>query len=168
MTPDPYATLGVAPGADSATIQAAFRLRALEQHPDRGGSTAAMAQINAAHAWLLDPARRAGREPAGQRERRARGQERPTNAARRRAPARWALWSPRLASRWSQWVATLAALAVVPSVGLVGGSGALSVAAALLALLVVADRRPAGVPYWPFRDTLDALAAAVCQVLRTR
>ena len=49
MTDDPFAVLGVAPGADEATLRAARRRLAKQTHPDRaGGDTARMEQVNAA------------------------------------------------------------------------------------------------------------------------
>ena len=185
MTPDPSAILGVATDADPAAVRTAYRKRALEHHPDRGGSTAAMAQVNAAYAWLRDPARRAARDGAagtgsgdrsprassgaqGETPRPARAPAQPTQPAQRRAPVTAPLHSPQLASRWSQWVATLAALAVLAVVGLLGGSGAVSVVAALLVLRVVADERPVGVRYWPAHDTREMLETVVWRVVRRR
>ena len=43
-----HAVLGVPPGADRATIEAAWRHLALVNHPDKGGDDKAMARINAA------------------------------------------------------------------------------------------------------------------------
>ena len=59
---DPYAVLGVEPGASQATIKAAWRRLAREHHPDVSGADAAstraatrrMAQINAAYETLRD------------------------------------------------------------------------------------------------------------------
>jgi hypothetical protein len=49
VTEDPFAVLGVAPGADEATLRAARRRLAKEVHPDReGGDTARMERLNAA------------------------------------------------------------------------------------------------------------------------
>ena len=47
------ALLGVAPDADSATIRAAHRRLIASVHPDRGGTEALAAQINAARDLLL-------------------------------------------------------------------------------------------------------------------
>ena len=51
--------LGVAPNASARHIQAAFRKKALETHPDRkGGSTAAFQRIAQAFQTLSDPVKR--------------------------------------------------------------------------------------------------------------
>jgi len=47
------ALLGVAPGADASTIRAAHRRLIASVHPDRGGTEALAAQINAARDLLL-------------------------------------------------------------------------------------------------------------------
>lgn len=44
-----WQVLGVPQNADADTIQTAYRALAKEHHPDRGGSDAAMARINAAY-----------------------------------------------------------------------------------------------------------------------
>jgi len=52
---DPYAVLGVAPGASSREVAAAYRAAAKRWHPDRGGGDAAqrrMAEVNAAYELL--------------------------------------------------------------------------------------------------------------------
>lgn len=46
---NPYAILGVQPGAEPGEVQEAYRVAARESHPDRdGGSEAAMAKVNSA------------------------------------------------------------------------------------------------------------------------
>jgi hypothetical protein len=185
VTADPYAALGVARDADPTVIRAAFRLRALEQHPDRGGTTAAMARINAAYALLLDPARRAtldgaadtvpgGRPshassgPQGPIPRPVRGRETPAKPAARPDPGRRTRRSPQLGSRWGQWVATLAAFGALALVGLLGGTGAVLLSGALLVMLVIADRRPGGVPFWPAADLREAVEFVIRRALRLR
>jgi curved DNA-binding protein CbpA len=62
---DPYAVLGIDPGATPEEITAAFRRLAKRWHPDMGGGDAAvlrMAQVNAAYD-LLRAAQRRGQEP---------------------------------------------------------------------------------------------------------
>jgi DnaJ domain len=62
---DPYAILGLAPGAAEPEVAAAYREQAKRWHPDRGGGEEAqrrMAEINAAYAAL-----RAGERPPGPR-----------------------------------------------------------------------------------------------------
>jgi hypothetical protein len=44
----PWRILGVAPNATREAIEAAYRAKAKAAHPDAGGSTAAMAELNAA------------------------------------------------------------------------------------------------------------------------
>jgi len=53
---DPYATLGVDPKATMDEIQAAYRRKAQENHPDRGGNPELMKDINMAWKILSDPA----------------------------------------------------------------------------------------------------------------
>ena len=83
MSADPFAVLGVAPGASGEEVAAAYRRLAKRWHPDRaGGQDAArrMAEINAAYdlvrseRWLErnGRARAAGRAPAGAVGRRVR------------------------------------------------------------------------------------------------
>lgn len=43
-----YAVLGVTPGATVEQINAAYRAKAMTAHPDKGGSHAAMSELNAA------------------------------------------------------------------------------------------------------------------------
>jgi hypothetical protein len=62
---DPYAVLGVDPGATPEEITSAFRRQAKRWHPDMGGGDAAvlrMAQLNAAYD-LLRAAQRSGPAP---------------------------------------------------------------------------------------------------------
>ena len=47
------AMLGVAEGADAATIDAAYRRLMLRVHPDQGGAPGLAAQLNAARAAML-------------------------------------------------------------------------------------------------------------------
>lgn len=47
--------LGVAEGADAATIEAAYRRLMLRVHPDQGGAAGLAAQLNAARAAMLAP-----------------------------------------------------------------------------------------------------------------
>lgn len=59
MDPDYYAVLGVAPTADADAVKRAYRQRAMECHPDRGGSHEAMVRLNEAWGVLSDPDARA-------------------------------------------------------------------------------------------------------------
>src|SRR5260221_207217 len=58
QSPDHYASLGVPPNADLQAIKKAYRMRALESHPDRGGSQAAMLRSNEAYEILSDQTKR--------------------------------------------------------------------------------------------------------------
>lgn len=50
-----YARLGLSPGATRAEVAAAFRARALREHPDVGGCASAFAELRAARDALLAP-----------------------------------------------------------------------------------------------------------------
>lgn len=60
-----YDTLGVRPGATTDEIKQAFRRRASDAHPDKGGSAEDMAAINRAYETLSDEARRAEYDATG-------------------------------------------------------------------------------------------------------
>lgn len=49
-----YATFGLAPPVTPDQVKAAFRRKARECHPDHGGSTAAMAEVNGAYRTLRE------------------------------------------------------------------------------------------------------------------
>jgi hypothetical protein len=55
MNPDYYAILGVAPQADLNVLRHAYRRRAQQCHPDKGGSHEAMTLLNTAWAILSNP-----------------------------------------------------------------------------------------------------------------
>jgi curved DNA-binding protein CbpA len=55
---DPYAALGVAPGATDAAIHAGYRAAVRRTHPDAGGSAAAFEDVQEAYELLRDPGRR--------------------------------------------------------------------------------------------------------------
>jgi len=52
---DYYVLLGVTPAADLATIRRAFIAKAKEHHPDAGGTTEYMQQLNTAYKTLISP-----------------------------------------------------------------------------------------------------------------
>lgn len=53
---DPYTVLGLLPGAPLALVKAAYRALATLHHPDVGGDTERMKQINAAYERLRESA----------------------------------------------------------------------------------------------------------------
>lgn len=59
---DPYGALGLLPGATPEEVTAAYRSLAQANHPDRGGDTARMVEINRAYHLLSDPVLRADYE----------------------------------------------------------------------------------------------------------
>jgi hypothetical protein len=73
---DPYAILGLAPGADGAAVASAYRAQAKRWHPDRGGGEEAerrMAEVNAAYDLLRASAAHAAAPPRRMRPRPRRG-----------------------------------------------------------------------------------------------
>ena len=57
-----YEVLGVLPGASQEVIRAAYKRRALEVHPDRGGSDEAFRKVQDAYEQLASPQQRAARD----------------------------------------------------------------------------------------------------------
>ena len=68
MITDYYRILKVPPEADLETIKKAYRARAMESHPDRGGSHQAMLEINEAFEVLRNPAMRRNHDEARRNE----------------------------------------------------------------------------------------------------
>lgn len=62
---DPYAELGLEPGADKETIKRAYRKRAKKAHPDAGGDKEAFQRLALAHEILSDDDRRARYDQTG-------------------------------------------------------------------------------------------------------
>ena len=56
---NPYSTLGVPRNADAGTIKRAYKEKAKEHHPDRGGDSSKFAEISNAYDTLKDPNKRA-------------------------------------------------------------------------------------------------------------
>lgn len=56
---DFFAVLGLGPDADEAAVRRAFRTRARDTHPDRGGDAAAFLRVNQAYEALRTPEGRA-------------------------------------------------------------------------------------------------------------
>lgn len=65
---DPYETLGVPRDASKSDIKHAYKRKAREHHPDRGGDKVAFQDVNAAQQLLLDDARRAKYDATGNTE----------------------------------------------------------------------------------------------------
>lgn len=81
---DPWALLGLTPGASSAECKAAFRRRSKDLHPDRGGDERAFAELVGAYRRLESVA--LVQPPAPARRHRSRGAN-PFEAARPAEPS---------------------------------------------------------------------------------
>jgi len=53
-----YQTLGISPKAEAQEIKSAFRVLAVQHHPDKGGDARLFAVVQEAYAVLSDPSRR--------------------------------------------------------------------------------------------------------------
>ncbi len=170
---DPYQVLEVPRDADGAAVRRAYHRLARRRHPDVGGTTAAMRELNAAYASVT-AARRLGADP------RTPADQRPDHqpAGARRAPAAGArrpvvvshAWLRRwlTGTRSGQWVVTMALALIVHAVALWSAPAwAEPRILELLALLSVvglqAQATPAGRTFAPPRD----LCAAALAALRT-
>lgn len=60
-----YDALGIPPSASTDDIKQAYRRKAQESHPDKGGAAEVMAMVNEAYAVLGDPARRSHYDATG-------------------------------------------------------------------------------------------------------
>jgi len=135
---DPYAVLGVAPGASSREVAGAYRAAAKRWHPDRGGGEAAqrrMAEVNAAYEML----RRGETPPLPDRQ--GRGSEDGEVRYRRPVDGRWhrvqGQWLPEQV-RWALGPELTAALDPEEDVHLVTP---VSTWASPRSVLAVTDRR---------------------------
>jgi molecular chaperone DnaJ len=99
---DPYATLGVTPGASRAEVRRAYRRRALAIHPDIAGAEATeeMARLNEARDRLA--ARPPGRALRASRPADAAGPARPEPQEPRTRPG-WASAHDPWTDHWSAW-----------------------------------------------------------------
>lgn len=174
---DPYAILGIAHFADAATIRAAYKLRALEHHPDRpGGSTVRMQEITSAYGILADVTNRAAwdRGVASSPHAERTGQWRPFHPATRPTPSATpgGAWShapesragaaearplptkptATAASRIFQWSAVAVVLSVVQEMTIGGVDVVLAAAATVLAVRVFVCCWSGREPFWPARD----------------
>lgn len=68
MNQDLYQALGVDPGASDRDIKAAYRRRAAEHHPDKGGDTEQFLAVQLAYDTLSDPGRRDRYDRTGRAE----------------------------------------------------------------------------------------------------
>ncbi len=168
---DPYQVLEVPREADGAAVRRAYHRLARRRHPDVGGSTAAMRELNAAYATVTASHRQASdpRAPAGQRA------DHPPAAARRAAAARAprpVVLSPGWLRRWltgtrsGQWVVTLSLGLAVHAVALWSAPAwaeprILELLAFLLAVRLQASATPAGRTFAPPRDLRAAALAAL-------
>jgi len=62
---NPYDTLDVSTDASDEEIKRAYRSKAKESHPDKGGNADDFSELNLAHAILADPGRRAKYDKTG-------------------------------------------------------------------------------------------------------
>ena len=75
---NPYSTLGVARNASADTIKRAYKQKAKEHHPDRGGDANTFAEISNAYDILKDPQKRAYFDHTGSAKPQAFNQQRGT------------------------------------------------------------------------------------------
>ena len=52
---DPYSVLGIQPGASKDEAKKAFKRRAMETHPDRGGNEEEFKKVNEAYEQIKNP-----------------------------------------------------------------------------------------------------------------
>ena len=190
---DPYAILGVAHSADDVTIRAAYRLRALENHPDRpGGSTVRMQWVTGAYATLSDPVKRAAwdreldraaassapptspstgctsqaaasRDASQHRGKPDFKSTRASNGCARSGPDPQSPISKR-EWRLNQWCATVIAICGFQALTVGGDSALLNAAAVTLTFSVFMGGRRAKEPFWPRRDMWHFVQSAVALV----
>lgn len=63
-----YDILGVSTGASEAEIKAAYKMKAKENHPDKGGSVETMVKINNAYRILINPETRKRYDQTGEQD----------------------------------------------------------------------------------------------------
>ena len=165
---DPWLVLGVDPGADAGAVRAAYHRLARQHHPDHGGSTTRMREINAAYALLRavgcgGPFRSGPQPPPID----PRGPDHvpfspPAGGCRARVVARdVTVWLA--GTRSGQWLTSLVIFVVVHQLAVatsIGAPSLLEALTALLALSLQATATPAGRTFVPGRDAL-ALAVLV-------
>jgi hypothetical protein len=168
---DPYQVLEVPRDADGPAVRRAYHRLARRRHPDVGGTTAAMRELNAAYA-IVTAARRLGtdpRAPAAQRP-----DHPPAGAGRAAAPRAprpvlmphgwFRLWLT--GTRSGQWVVFLAFGLAVHAVALWSAPPwseprILEALALILAVRLQAHGTPAGRTFAPPRDLWAVALAAL-------
>jgi molecular chaperone DnaJ len=108
---DPYAVLGVPPGAGRAEIRRAYRRRALDLHPDVAGADATeeMVRLNEARDRLLPrgSVRHGGEGPTGDGASNDGAANDPTPPGERAAPRERPAWAsahgPAWHDYWAAW-----------------------------------------------------------------
>lgn len=159
---DPFAVLGIARSADEAIVRAAYRLRALEVHPDRAGawSTPRMQAVTAAYALLSDPPTRLRWELNHPAAAHARPSRSPSAGAASQSPG--SSGSPcRLARRGWQWLAAIALSVGLLGAGTVGGTATLGLVALVLGVGWLAERVPDRARFWPLHDLAEVARSIV-------
>ena len=166
---DPYRVLEVTREADGAAVRRAYHRLARRRHPDVGGTTAAMRELNAAYA-IVTAARGPATDPRTPADQRA---DHPPAAARRASapraprpvvlPPGWLRWWL-TGTRSGQWVVTLSLGLAVHAVALWSAPAwaeprILELLALVVALRLQAQATPAGRTFAPPRD-LRAIALA--------
>jgi hypothetical protein len=168
---NPYATLGVDQDADAAMIRRAYYRLARRHHPDHGGSTARMREINAAYGVLMASARHATCDPPGRPDARTSAPPRATRTPSSRTSrsyalaARTAVWAWMRGARPGQWAVSVAIVLAVHEVASWatphGSFGALEALTMILALRLQASATPPGHTFAPARDVSGATLTAL-------
>ena len=168
---DPYQVLEVPREADGAAVRRAYHRLARRRHPDVGGTTAAMRELNAAYAFVA-AARRPAADPrisTGQRQDQPPASAHRAPAARARRPVAvphgwFRLWLA--GTRTGQWLVTLSLGLAVHAVALWSAPAwaeprLLEALTLLLAVGLQASATPAGRTFAPLHDLRAAVFAAI-------
>ena len=158
---DPWRVLGVEPGADPAAVHAAYRRLAWRHHPDRGGSSARMRELNAAYAALRRGARPRSASTNGAGDE-THASSTPAQSDRAHGLANHArAWLVRTPA--GQWLGCLLLLGAVHGAALVGGGACspLEALAVLLALGLHARSVPRDRSYAPLENAVTFLLVSL-------